>query len=209
MIQEVVKNIYRFTLSEFYTNNYCFIKNGKVLIIDSTESKPIINFIKEKKLKVAGLILTHGHVDHICGAKSFQQFNIIPLMNKNDDIQIKISQSIYKEYGFEEEPLFNYQHIEEGKLKIDEFEIEVIETPGHTEGSISLLIDGILFSGDTLFKGSIGRTDLIGGCLNQILKSIKNKLLVLPNDTIVLPGHGEKTTIGEEKLNNPFIKEVI
>ncbi|MCS7164885.1 MAG: MBL fold metallo-hydrolase [Candidatus Calescibacterium sp.] len=206
-MEKILPNIFRFTLSEFYTNNYCIIKNGKVLLIDCTESKPIIDFIKNNNLELVGLILTHGHVDHICGVKNLiTHTKIKPFMNKLDDIQIKISQQIYKEYGFTEYPEFEYSHIEEGRVKIGEFEIEVIHTPGHTEGSISLIIDGVLFSGDTIFRESIGRTDLIGGCFDKLITSINQKIMILPENMIVLPGHGESTTIKHEKIYNPFLK---
>ncbi|MCS6955128.1 MAG: MBL fold metallo-hydrolase [Candidatus Calescibacterium sp.] len=205
-MEQILSNIFRFTLSDFYTNNYCIIKNDKVLVIDCTISYPIINFIKKNNLKLVGVILTHGHVDHICGVKNLiKETHIKPILNNLDDIQIKISQQIYREYGFTEHPEFEYNHIEEGKIKIDEFEIEIIHTPGHTQGSISLIIDKILFSGDTIFRESIGRTDLIGGCFNTLINSIKQKIIILPEDTIILPGHGELTTVKHEKVNNPFI----
>lgn len=205
-MEQILPNIFRFTLSSFYTNNYCIVKNSKVLVIDCTESKPILDFINNNKLQMVGLILTHGHVDHICGVKNLiTQTKIRPFMNKLDDIQIKISQQIYKEYGFLEYPEFEYINIEEGKIKLEDFEIEIIHTPGHTEGSISLNIDGILFSGDTIFRESIGRTDLPGGNFNTLINSIKQKIMILPDNTIILPGHGESTTIKHEKIYNPFL----
>jgi len=126
-------------------------------------------------------------------------------MNQQDQIQLKISEQIYQQYGFTEFNLFEYQHIENGKIKIDQIDIEVIHTPGHTQGSLCFLIDNILFSGDTIFKNSIGRTDLIGGCLETLLNSIKEKILKLPEQTIILPGHGPITTLKEELKSNPFI----
>lgn len=206
-MSKIFSNIYKFTLSEFYTNNYFIIKDNKALLIDCTESQPLIEFINLNKLEVVGLILTHGHVDHICGVNNFsKKFNITPFIHNLDKIQIEISQQIYQDYGFQESPTFEYQILNEGKLKIDIFEIEVIHTPGHTQGSVSLKIDNFLFSGDTIFKGSVGRTDLWQGDFNLLIKSIKEKILPLPEDTIILPGHGDYTTIKEEKLFNPFIK---
>jgi glyoxylase-like metal-dependent hydrolase (beta-lactamase superfamily II) len=198
--------IQKLTLGNFLTNNYIIIKENKALLIDATESKPIIEYIESNNLELVGLILTHAHVDHICGVNNIcQKFNITPFLNKLDDIQIKISQEIYKDCGFLEKPKFEYQNIEEGELKIENFVIKVIHTPGHTQGSISILIDNNLFSGDTLFFQSIGRTDLIGGNFEQLINSIKNKLLCINDKTVVFPGHGPETTIKEEKIHNPFL----
>ncbi len=205
-MKEIFSNLYCFTLSEFFTNNYILLKNNKAIIIDCTESKPLISFIKQNNIKVLALILTHGHVDHICGVANIsKEFSLIPYLNPLDNIQIELSKQIYQEYGFTEYPSFTYQELNEGKLIIEDFEIQVINTPGHTQGSISLKIDNYLFSGDTLFKNSIGRTDLPGGNYFQLINSIKEKLLILPDQTIVLPGHGEITTIHEEKIFNPFL----
>ncbi|EIA23345.1 hypothetical protein SFB2_168G1 [Candidatus Arthromitus sp. SFB-2] len=94
-------------------------------------------------------------------------------------------------------------------LNFDSFEVEVIATPGHTLGSVSYRIDDLLFTGDTLFKGTIGRTDLYGGDFNTIIESIRFKLFSLPDDTIVYPGHGEESSIGEEKINNRFLRDIL
>lgn len=199
-------NIYTFVLSEFYTNNYCVIKGSKVLVIDCTESQPLIDFIHKEKLEVVGLILTHAHVDHICGVRNFcQKFNITPFLNPLERYQIEISKQIYQSYGFREKPDFQYNPLKEGKLHIEPFEIEVIFTPGHTEGSVSFKIDNFLFSGDTIFKNSIGRTDLPGGDFDTLIKTIKEKILLLPEETVILPGHGDYTTIKHEKEFNPFV----
>ena len=94
--------------------------------------------------------------------------------------------------------------LEEGVIEINGFKFRVIETPGHTPGSVTILYRNIVFTGDTLFKGSIGRTDL-GGDINMLIKSIHDKLFKLPRDTLVYPGHGEPTTIGYEIINNPYV----
>ncbi|MFN3478034.1 MAG: MBL fold metallo-hydrolase [bacterium] len=199
-------NIYTFTLSEFYTNNYCVVKDNKVLLIDCTESQPIIDFIQKEKLEIVALILTHAHADHICGVNNFcQKFNVTPFLNPLDQPQIEISKQVYQAYGFKEKPDFQYNPLKEGKLYLETFEIEVIFTPGHTEGSVSFKMDNLLFSGDTIFKNSIGRTDLPGGDFYTLIKSIKEKILILPEDTLILPGHGDYTTIKDEKKFNPFL----
>jgi len=96
--------------------------------------------------------------------------------------------------------------VEGEKVVIGSVQLEIIHTPGHSPGSVSLLGDGILFSGDTLFWGGVGRTDLPGGSWNELVRSIKEKILTLPESTLVLPGHGPKTTVGQEEKSNPFIQ---
>lgn len=166
-------------------------------------------FVKEKNLNVKYLILTHGHGDHIGGVEEYRK--AFPDM--------KVVSSL-KEKETLEEPSLNYSREIWGRpiavtpditvkdydiLKVAELELLILETPGHTEGGISILCEDALFSGDTLFKHGVGRTDLHGGSMSELLKSIKEKLFTLPDETQVFPGHMGVTTIGYEKENNPFV----
>jgi glyoxylase-like metal-dependent hydrolase (beta-lactamase superfamily II) len=192
------------------TNCYIiFNKEKSAIIVDpGGEGEKISLFIEEKKLKPLMIINTHGHADH-CGANKFlKEKYSIPILIHEDDTQIL--NSLENKFIF---PLVKGEpspepdsFLKDGDLiGLGEITLKIIHTPGHTPGSISILINGVLISGDLIFSGSVGRTDLPGGSWSKLLESIKNKILTLPEETIILPGHGPSTTVGEEKRNNPFI----
>jgi glyoxylase-like metal-dependent hydrolase (beta-lactamase superfamily II) len=193
----------------------CYIvydnKTKECYIIDpGAEGEKIISFIREKKLKPIGIINTHGHIDHIgANRKIKKEFNIPLMIHSKDGSFLTGKQNLFFSFFLNSQSsppadLF----IEEGqKLRIGDCFLEVIHTPGHTPGSISLKSNGFVISGDTLFAGGVGRTDLPGGSWELLLKSIKTKLFSLPEDLIVLPGHGDLTTIKEEKEKNPFVRD--
>jgi glyoxylase-like metal-dependent hydrolase (beta-lactamase superfamily II) len=191
----------------------CYIlaskNNSSAIIIDPGEEENKIKRILEKhKLKPSFIINTHGHIDHIgCD----DRFGIPVYIHENDlallkDPQLNLSTFFMSSYSIE-------SHIKTLKdkedIELDDMQLEVIHTPGHTPGGICLLMkkpnDKILFSGDTLFCQGIGRTDFPGADEGLLIKSIKEKLLKLDDDTVVYPGHGPSSTIGEEKRNNPFL----
>ncbi|MGC8814952.1 MAG: MBL fold metallo-hydrolase, partial [bacterium] len=151
------------------------------------------------------------HVDHVCGTFSvYNNFKPKVMLNIKEFYHLNESKLIYKLYGFEEEPnIIDYELLNEGDIiKIDNFELKVLFTPGHTMGSLSFYNEenNILFSGDVLFYESIGRTDLPGGDFDLLIKSIKEKIFKLPDNTLVFPGHYLSTTILHEKQNNPFLR---
>lgn len=165
--------------------------------------------IKEKNLNLKYILNTHGHFDHISGEKYFQEHYNVPIYaHKNDLFMIENLESILNLYGFPpaQPPKVTDFLTETTKLLLGEKEIQTIETPGHTQGSVCFLIDNNLFSGDTLFYEAIGRTDLPGGSFEKIQNSIKEKLFKLPDNTNVYAGHEQPTTIGHEKLNNFFVR---
>lgn len=148
------------------------------------------------------ILLTHGHADHTGGALYMKEKFGAPIyMHEKDYKMIENGEFMYGDIIGKVD-----KYIDDGdEFKIGDTTIKCIYTPGHTPGGVSFLMDNVVFTGDTLFAGSIGRTDFGGGDYNSIIKSVKEKLIVLPDKTIVYPGHGPKSSIQSEKMNNPFL----
>jgi len=158
-------------------------------------------------LNIKHILCTHGHFDHLSGLTPLRQTLSAPISIHENDKELYENMQIQAGmFGMElsQNPTINHFLSEDEELSFGCYKIKVIHTPGHTQGGVCFLIDGKLFSGDTLFEESIGRTDLPGGSLQQLLKSVKEKLLTLPDDTVVYPGHGEQTSIKHEKEYNPY-----
>ena len=175
------------------------------------EEKAISDYIEKNNLKLTQIINTHLHIDHVVGIPFLKKkYNAPLLANRGDeslgervDLQSRMFGLDLNLDGIEIS-----QYLEDGdKIKIGKGELEVIAVPGHSKGSITLYdpTDKFLISGDALFKGSIGRTDLPGGDYKELIGNITSRLLSLPDNTVVFPGHGPSTTIGDEKMNNPFL----
>ena len=178
------------------------------LIIDPGADGDVIKGVLSKHCCKPGLVVnTHGHYDHI-GADS--DFGVPVAIHSLDALMLQDSRKNFSAImGVSFKVKNIIQYVEDGqRITVGGLTLKVLHTPGHTSGGISLLLEkpqtGILFSGDALFAGSVGRTDL-GGSQDVLLRSIKEKLLTLPDETIVYPGHGPATTIGQERRNNPFL----
>ena len=180
------------------------------VLIDCTSSiDEIEQTIKKEKINLKYILITHGHFDHVyCLSKMKEKFkNTQVLMHKDDMTLLGQVNAQCSMAGVEEVkiPCIDGLLDEKSKnIKLGSEEIKIFHTPGHTQGGVCYLISNILFSGDTLFRESVGRCDLYGGDFKQIEKSIKEKLFVLDDNIIVYPGHGDKTTIGHEKKYNPY-----
>ncbi len=186
---------------------------GEALIIDpGDEIDRILEILKRHNLRATQIIATHAHIDHVGGIDKLRRTCGAPVLLHEDDLFLYQNLSMQAAWlGVEPPGVAEIdQFVREGQtIRCGELAFEVLHTPGHSPGSISLHRkggEGQLFSGDTLFEGSIGRTDLWGGSMDKILRSIKERLLVFDDATRVFPGHGAETTIGHERERNPFLK---
>lgn len=182
----------------------------KAFIVDpGGHNNDMVNYIKENNLEVEYIILTHGHGDHIGGVpscrKEYPNAKLVACIHEKpmlEDARLNMSSMT----GGESLSLAVDIYVsDEETMKVGDMELKFLHTPGHTPGGMCILVDNVVFSGDTLFQQSIGRTDFHGSSFAAIKDSINNKLYTLPDDTIVLPGHMGTTTIGYEKRNNPFV----
>ena len=206
-----------FELNPFRINCYLYFDevSGEGFIIDPAvsgmeEENLIGDFIRRENIKVKYIINTHGHLDHVMGNKwAKEKFSAPILMHEEDNNMLAkvVEQGLMFGIQVETQPPVD-KFIDEGNiLSVNNCSLKVIHTPGHTKGGICLVDEKnkVVFSGDTLFKDSIGRTDLPGGDMQTLLNSISTKLYNLPDDFIVYPGHLGPTTIGDEKAGNPFV----
>lgn len=184
----------------------------EAIVIDPGDDiSDIVAILDRHQLKVKTIAITHAHIDHIGGAHKLRALTGAPVYMHEDDSVLSDNlamQAAWLGIGTPENPGIDLPAHEGDILRAGAIETQVLHTPGHTQGSICLFIPGEkkLIAGDTLFKGSVGRTDLPGGSSADIAKSIRGKLYTLPEDTIVTPGHGEETTIGREKRANAFVR---
>ena len=203
--------IKQFIAGQLENNMYLVMDEDtkKAVLIDATELIPeITDAVKQLGADVQYILLTHGHFDHIMGLNDLKKELNAGAMICKDDLVISDNINEFTR-------LFNWQdskppvyekYLKDGDvITVGNMNIKVIHTPGHTEGGVCYLIDDNLFSGDTLFRGSVGRTDLFGGNFSKLSDSIKNKLFKLDNDIKVFPGHGPMTTIGYEKKHNEIL----
>lgn len=178
----------------------------KAFIVDpGGYSKKTVDLINNENYEIEYIILTHGHSDHTDGVSEYKRLfpsaKIIACAKERELLEDPQKSMSYNPIDFEIDIWVNDGDI----LEVGNNKLKIIHTPGHTPGGMCILVDNIFFSGDTLFQYSIGRTDFWGGSFSDIKKSIQNKLYVLPDDTIVYPGHMGTTTIGAEKRGNPFV----
>ena len=187
---------------------YCEETRLCAVIDPGAESEKIIAAIAELEVKPAIILNTHGHVDHIGANKDIKDKYHVPLaLHAADTGMLDVSDSIELSLLLEAKNSPPADRLLAGgdDITVGRFSLQVIHLPGHTPGSIGFLGRGILFSGDTLFFGGVGRTDLPGGSLKDLESSIRQRIMTLPGETIVLPGHGPWTTVEQERSTNPLL----
>lgn len=201
-------------LGPFMTNTYILYNEATMegLVVDPSFSpEQYIKAIEEKKIHLTSIFLTHAHVDHMAGMnelrKAFPEARMY--MDKRDRPFLRDPERNLS-YMFPTPTLVDDADVwvkDGDEIETSGYTFQVIDTSGHTPGGISFYLkkEGIVFTGDSLFQGSIGRTDFLGGSMKELTGSIRKNLFALPDSTVVLSGHGEQTTIGQEKRTNPFL----
>lgn len=207
--------IKQFTFNPFMENTFVLFDETKEAVIidpgcyEDHEHKELVKFIESKDLRVQLVLNTHGHIDHVLG-NSFvkRHFGVELYIGEHDLETLKSVEAYASNYGFQQyEPATADSFLQEGDVvQFGNTELKVWFTPGHARGHIVFVNEdqNICIGGDVLFQGSIGRTDLPGGDFDTLIKSIHTKLFQFKDEMTVYPGHGDPTTIGEEKKNNPF-----
>lgn len=201
------------SLGPFQTNSYLLIDEATrhAAVIDpSFDSECILAHIKELGLTIDWILNTHGHCDHIVNNRFFVEQTGAPLALHRADLDfIDGLEDQLALFGLDLTTSPQPDHLLEAgeQLRVGSLELKVIETPGHSPGSVTFLVEDVALSGDALFAGSIGRVDLPGGDFDTLIHSIRTRLFTLPDATRVLSGHGPETTIGQEKRTNPFFTE--
>lgn len=202
----------KLVVGQFASN--CYIvgaeSGGEGMIIDpGDEAGVILKRVKELGLDIKIILLTHGHLDHIAALEKVKEATGAEVIIHADDAATLIDDSLSLFLGLPPQTpptpdrlLKGWEGIDVGGLSFT-----ILPTPGHTPGGICILGEGVLFSGDTLFNCGIGRADLPGGDPAKLIESIQEKLMILPDDTVVYPGHGAETTISAERRSNPFLQD--
>jgi glyoxylase-like metal-dependent hydrolase (beta-lactamase superfamily II) len=205
-------------VAPFFKNGYivgCEDTRDAVLIDPGDEVDQLLEAARAQRLEVRTILLTHAHLDHITGVGRAKAALGVPVgLHQADNFLYEAVEQQGRAFGLEVEPqpAVDFFYEPDAKLSFGNYRVHVRHTPGHCPGGVCLAVahegssETALFVGDTLFEGSIGRTDLPGGDLTTLLRSIREVLLAYPDESVVYSGHGEPTTIGQERLTNPFLR---
>lgn len=205
-------DIVTFSDWSFGSNTYLAVNEETkeaVLIDAGIDGSKVLDYLESNGLELKAVLLTHGHPDHLAGLKEVADATGVPcyMHPRDSDIAKVIPPAFLRMMGLDSLELPDeLLPLEDGQeLELGGMSFKVLHTPGHSEGSVCFLTDGVLFAGDLVFHGSIGRTDFPGGSMNTLLRSVKEKVFTLPDDTRILPGHMDATVVGWERKTNPFL----
>lgn len=193
----------------------CFIAYDEdsldAIVVDpGDEAEKIISFLEEKKLKVSSIVCTHAHFDHVGAVRRLKEKTGAPVLLHKGDLDIYMrADKQGKLWGFhiEQQPEPDTYIVEGDEIAVGRFRLKVLHTPGHSPGGICLSGDGVIFTGDTIFAGSVGRTDFPGGSLTELKRSF-SRIIALPSETRIFSGHGPMTTVKDEREDNFFVYEL-
>jgi len=215
---ELVQNlemakIHTLVVGRLQTNCYILESDSTALVIDpGDEPERILRFLNDIKVKPSRIVATHTHFDHVLGVDEIRATLSIPFLIHRDDLPMleSMQSRVHQFMGLNVPPPPKVDQFLKDleSLTVGRDTVKILHTPGHSPGSISLAGRGYVLTGDALFNQSIGRTDLPGGDLDTLIHSINDRLFSLDDDTIVYPGHGPETSIGDEKIANPFVGRV-
>ncbi|RJP32441.1 MAG: MBL fold metallo-hydrolase [Actinobacteria bacterium] len=205
-------DIVTFTDYGFGANTYLAVNEDSkqaVLIDAGTKAEAVLEYLDKNGLELVAILLTHGHPDHLLSLKEIADATDAPSYMHPEDAQLLayIPPMLLNMMGLDRLDLpEEFLPLEDGQeLELAGMDFKVLSTPGHSGGSVCFLTDGVLFAGDLVFRGSIGRTDFPGGSMETLLQSVKEKVFTLPSETRILPGHMDATVVGWEKRTNPFL----
>jgi hydroxyacylglutathione hydrolase len=207
--------ILRFTYGPFAENTYLVVgpSGRRAMLVDpGFDSEPVLDLVRERGLTVDLILNTHGHLDHVAGNAFFKRMTKAPLAIHAADLpfvrNVKAQAAMYG-LSAEDSPEPDLILAEGTPVVLDGAEFSVLHTPGHSPGGVCLLRGEQMLVGDTLFHGSVGRTDLPGGDWNTLVDSVRRKLFTLPDAVRCFPGHEDETTIGHERATNPFVGDAV
>lgn len=205
-------DIVSFTGNGFGSNTYLAVNQESqeaVLVDAGISAQQVLDYLEQNDIKLAAILLTHGHPDHLISLKEIADATGAPSYMHPEDAQLLeyIPPMLLNMMGLDKLELPDeFLPLEDGQeLELAGMKFKVFSTPGHSGGSVCFLTDGVLFAGDLVFRGSIGRTDFPGGSMEALLQSVKEKVFTLPSETRILPGHMDATVVGWEKKTNPFL----
>ena len=211
--EELMLNVKVMPLGPLDTNCYVVHSDREAMVIDpGGDADELLSFLESEKLTLSGILNTHLHFDHIQGnADLVAATGVTILASPKDGYLLETELGGGGMMGFPRTPAFSFVPLDEGELPLLGTTCRVLATPGHSPGSLSFYFEeiGAVFVGDLLFYRSVGRTDFPGSSERDLMRSVRTKIFTLPENTLVYPGHGPETTVGQERLNNPFFTEFI